>query len=110
LLRAHAEQRWLSREVIPVLRQLETKEQLPEEQFGAALAYLEVIWIEAQQRARETDAAAADLLEPSVEQTQLSGKACRYRHSVKNLRQVVDKRVNTMLDPLVAPMRTAVQR
>ncbi|HEY1458204.1 MAG TPA: hypothetical protein VGF15_06765 [Solirubrobacteraceae bacterium] len=109
LLRAHAEQRWLSREVIPVLRQLETREQLPEEQFGAALAYLEVIWIEAQQRSRETDAAAADMLEPSSEQTLLSGKACRYRQSVKNLRQVVDHRVEAILDPLVAPMRTAVR-
>ena len=47
LLRAHSEQRWLSREVIPVVRQIETGERLPEEQLPAALAYLEVIWVEA---------------------------------------------------------------
>jgi hypothetical protein len=63
LLRAHAEQRWLSREVIPVLRQIETRERLPEEQLPAALAYLEVIWCEARRRARETDTARAHLPE-----------------------------------------------
>ena len=55
LLRAHAEQRWLCHEVLPVLRQLERGDSLPEEQLGAALAYLEVLWIEASQRAAETD-------------------------------------------------------
>ncbi|MGH2832290.1 MAG: hypothetical protein ACRDK2_05905 [Solirubrobacteraceae bacterium] len=109
LLRAHAEQRWLSREVIPVLRQLQTREHLPEEQVGAALAYLEVIWVEAQQRAKETDAAAAHLGERSSEQTQLSRKASRYHGSVKNLREVASGRVSALLDPLPAPMRTAVE-
>ena len=61
LLRAHAEQRWLSLEVGPVLRQLQRRDELPEEQLGAALAYLEVLWIEAAQRAAETDAAYAQL-------------------------------------------------
>ena len=61
LLRAHAEQRWLSLEVGPVLRQLQQRDWLPEEQLGAALAYLEVLWIEASQRAAETDAAYAEL-------------------------------------------------
>ena len=61
LLRAHAEQRWLSLEVGPVLRQLQQRDGLPEEQLGAALAYLEVLWIEASQRAAETDAAYAQL-------------------------------------------------
>ena len=61
LLRAHAEQRWLSLEVGPVLRQLQQRDELPEEQLGAALAYLEVLWIEAAQRAAETDAAYAQL-------------------------------------------------
>ena len=56
LLRAHAERRWLSREVIPVMRQIETCDGLPDEQLPAALAYLEVIWAEALGRARETDA------------------------------------------------------
>jgi hypothetical protein len=61
LLRAHAEQQWLSREVVPVLRQLQQRDSLPEEQLGAALAYLEVIWIEASRRAAETDATFAEL-------------------------------------------------
>ena len=52
---------WLSHEVLPVLRQLKQRESLPEEQLGAALAYLEVLWVEASQRAAETDAAHADL-------------------------------------------------
>src|SRR6202167_6861162 len=60
LLRAHAEQRWLSHEVGPVLRQLRQRDGLPEEQLGAAFAYLEVLWIEASQRAAETDAAYAE--------------------------------------------------
>jgi hypothetical protein len=61
LLRAHAEQRWLSLEVSPVLRQLQQPDSIPEEQLGAAFAYLEVLWIEASQRAAETDAAYAEL-------------------------------------------------
>src|SRR6202035_4768886 len=56
LLRAHAERRWLSREVVPVLRQIETSSDLPDEQLPAAVAYLEVIWAEALSRAHETDA------------------------------------------------------
>ena len=40
LLRAHAEQRWLSLEVGPVLRQLQQRDGLPEEQLGAALRLL----------------------------------------------------------------------
>ena len=61
LLRAHSEQRLLSREVIPVVRQLETGEHLPEEQLPAAVAYLEVIWVEAVGLAREADAALGRL-------------------------------------------------
>ena len=61
LLRAHAEARWLSHEVVPVLRELEQRDSLPNEQLGAALAYLEVLWIEACGRAAETDATRAEL-------------------------------------------------
>jgi len=61
LLRAHSEQRWLSREVIPVVRQLQTGERLPEEQIPAAVAYLEVVWMEAGGLAREADAALSRL-------------------------------------------------
>jgi hypothetical protein len=61
LLLAHSEQHLLSRKVIPVVRQLETGERLPEEQLPAAAAYLEVIWAEAAARARQTDAALRQL-------------------------------------------------
>ena len=61
LLRAHAEQGWLNHELLPLLRQLEQGDALAEEELGAALAYLEVLWIEAAQRAAETEAARADL-------------------------------------------------
>jgi hypothetical protein len=61
LLRAHAEQGWLNHELLPVLRQLQERQDLAEEELGAALAYLEVLWIEAAQRAAETEAARADL-------------------------------------------------
>ncbi len=44
-----------------MLRQLETPDALPEEQLGAALAYLEVTWLEAARHAAETDAAFAAL-------------------------------------------------
>jgi hypothetical protein len=94
LLRAHAEARWLSHEVVPVLRQLEQPEDLPEEQLGAALAYLEVLWIEASQRAAETDAGSAELetwrthAEPPLDQ-----KAISYHRAVLNLREVIAERV-----------------
>lgn len=63
LLLAHSEQHLLSSKVIPVVRQLETGERLPEEQLPAATAYLEVIWAEAALRARQTDAALRHLEE-----------------------------------------------
>lgn len=65
LLRAHSEQRWLSREVIPVVRQIETGERLPEEQLPAAIAYLEVIWAEALALARAADTALHALDTPA---------------------------------------------
>jgi len=61
LLRAHAEARWLSHEVVPVLRELEQEDALGDEQLGAALAYLEVLWIEACGRAAETEATCTEL-------------------------------------------------
>lgn len=110
LLRAHAEQRWLSREVIPVIRQLETPELLPEEQYGAALAYLEVIWIEAQQRAQETDGAHAALKEHSSGSSALPDRACRYHRVVRRLREVVARRVAPILMAEGdIPARTPVQ-
>src|SRR5438093_1363129 len=56
LLRAHAEARWLSREVVPVIRELEH-----DFSSGAALAYLEALRIEAHHHAVDTDAARGEV-------------------------------------------------
>ena len=114
LLRTHAEQRWLSMEVGPVLRQLRQRDSLPEEQLGAALAYLEVLWIEASQRAAETDAAYAEFeaseraakidaacAEPDASLPRggwtLPSKARRYRVAVLTLRDVFGRQVAALL-------------
>jgi hypothetical protein len=114
LLRAHAEQRWLSLEVGPVLRQLQRRESLPEEQLGAALAYLEVLWIQAAQRGAETDAACAQLeacehaaegdatsthpdTSPDDGGGTLPSKARRYHAAVRTLREVLGRQVATLL-------------
>jgi len=97
LLRAHAEARWLSHEVVPVLRELE-REHLPDEQLGAALAYLEVLWIEARGRAAETDAARAELdtTGPDGEHA-LHSNARRYHAAVRRLRTTIDHRVDRLV-------------
>lgn len=97
LLRAYAEQRWLSREVVPVLSQLESPAEIPPEQLGAALAYLEVIWIEARRHAAETDAAFAELeYNPSADGA-LPSKALRYHSAVGALREAVARHVERLL-------------
>jgi len=97
LLRAHAERRWLSREVIPVLRQIETSAELPDEQLPAAVAYLEVIWAKALSRARETDAERRRLDERSPLEQPLLAKAHRYHATVRSLREAVARRVARLL-------------
>jgi hypothetical protein len=122
LLRAHAEQRWLNLEIGPVLRQLQHRDSLPEEQLGAAMAYLEVLWIEASQRAGETDAAYAQLeaceSASATEQSRerpgsldepagahsldqgggtLPSKARRYHAAVRTLREVLGRQVAALL-------------
>lgn len=96
LLRAHAEARWLSAEVVPVLRELE-RDDLPGEQIGAARAYLEVLWLEARGRAAETDAARADLdvAGPGGEQA-IHSNARRYHVAVRRLRTTIDRRVERL--------------
>jgi hypothetical protein len=98
LLRAHAEARWLSAEVVPVLRELE-RDDLPAEQLGAALAYLEVLGIDARGRAAETDAARADLdaIAPPGQHA-INSDARRYHAAVRRLRTTIYRR----LDRLVA--------
>ncbi len=101
LLRADAEQCWLHREVIPVLQHLETRERLPEEEVGAALAYLEAMWDEAMSRARATDAAHAHLRAAEREPEVLSGPAGRYHAAVRVLRGIIAERVTPLVEPLL---------
>jgi hypothetical protein len=94
ILRAHGEQRWLASKVVPIVRQLEQPELIPEEQLGAALAYLEVLWLDACQRAAETDAAYAQLDSQSVNGDRvLHEKARRYHAAVRRLRTAIGRRV-----------------
>jgi hypothetical protein len=98
LLRAHAEARWLSHEVVPVLRELKQQDSLAGEQLAAALAYLEILWIEACDRAAETEAARAELDPPGTTSEQgLHGKARLYHAAVRRLRTAVARRVATSL-------------
>lgn len=99
MLRADAEQCWLHREVIPVLREVETPEELLEEEVGAALAYLEAMWNEATLRARETDAAHGNLCSRNGVSEVLSGPARRYHAAVRALRGILADRVTPFVDP-----------
>ena len=94
ILRAHAEHRWLISEVVPIVRQLEQPGLIPENQVGAALAYLEVLWVDACGRAAETDAARAKLDRASSRGDRiLYEKARRYHAAVRRLRSAVSRRV-----------------
>jgi len=97
LLRAHSEQHWLSRELVPVLRQLEHPQLLPDEQLGAALAYLEVIWIEAAKRAFETDSERQRLDRVGPTDRALGRRARRYHAAVRTLRDVAARRVAALI-------------
>jgi hypothetical protein len=94
ILRAHSEQMWLTSEVVPIVRQLERREEIPEDQIGAALAYLEVLWLDASGRAADTDAAREELDRVSAERDLvLYHKARRYHAAVRRLRSAVGRRV-----------------
>ena len=97
LLRAHGEQRWLISEVVPVLRQLEQRHALPEDQRGAAIAYLEVLWLDAQLRAIDTDAAHATLeaTNPNGDRV-LHEKAHRYHAAVRRQRTAIARRISAL--------------
>ncbi len=97
LLRVHGEQRWLVAKVIPLLRQLEERGAVEPDELAPALAYLEVLWLEAGLRAAETDAAAAKLHPAGGAQpTVLEHKAERYAAAVRRLRHAVDRRVRAL--------------
>jgi hypothetical protein len=98
LLRAHGEQRWLISEVVPVLRQIERPGTIPEDQLGAALAYLETLWLDASRRAAETDAAYAQLDAVGTNGDHaLYEKARRYHAAVRRLRSAVGHRVQQLI-------------
>jgi hypothetical protein len=97
LLRAHAEARWLGNELTPVLFEIEQRETVAEQQLGAALAYLEVLWIEACARARETESARVELDALGGGDQALAEKARRYHAAVRRLRENIDRRVNIQL-------------
>jgi len=96
LLRAHAEQRWLSRELLPALRRLEQRDSMPPEELAAAREHLEMLWIEASGRAAESDAAYAELDAASAlarGDGSLSGWARGYHTAVRTLRYAVARHV-----------------
>jgi hypothetical protein len=100
ILRAHSEQRWLISEVVPIVRQLEQPGLIPDEQVGAALAYLEVLWLDACGRALDTDAASAMLDCASVSgDRMLHAKARRYHAAVLTLRGALNRRVAALTGP-----------
>jgi hypothetical protein len=99
LLRADAERRWLHREVIPVLREVETCEELADEEVGAALAYLEAMWSEAVSRARESDAAHRRMRSREREAEALADPASRYHATVRILRGIVAEHVTPFVEP-----------
>lgn len=94
ILRAHGEQRWLVAEVIPTVRELEQDDGVAEDQVGAALAYLEVLWLDACKRAAETDAAREQLeRDNALGDPVLYEKARRYHAAARRLRAAVAQRV-----------------
>ena len=104
MLRVHSEQRWLVSKVIPMLRQLEEPGAIEPDELAPALAYLEVLWLEAGLRAAEADAATAKLRPPDGAQpTVLAEKAERYAVAVRRLRHAVDRRVSTLTAPASSP-------
>jgi len=106
ILRAHAEQLWLTAEVMPTLRQLERPGELHKDHAGAALAYLEVLWLDACQRAVETDAALAELLEHGADgDGVLYERARRYHVAVRRLRTAVAQRVGALTGACGAGLR-----
>jgi hypothetical protein len=98
LLRCQGEQLWLICHVLPVLRELDDPDSIPEDQLGAALAYLEVLWIDARRMAHETDKASAALLasEPEPEVLRLRADARRYHAAVRALREAIERRYDRL--------------
>jgi hypothetical protein len=97
LLRAHGEQLWLISRVLPLVQVLERRE-LAEEQLAPALALLEVWWIEARSRARESDVALGRLRPAFGSATgTLCEHARRYHAAVRRVRTSLGRRVERLL-------------
>jgi hypothetical protein len=97
LLHAHSEQSWLTSRLVPVLEDLEHPGCIPEDQLGAALAYLEILWLDARSRAGQTDAARAHLgAEPDVFDD-LYESARAYHAAVVRLRGELHHRVSGLI-------------
>jgi hypothetical protein len=103
LLRADAEMRCLSREVLPSLRELERAGDSGVDAPGVASAYLEVLWIEAQERASATEAAFADAVgsadASAASPDDLLEEAERLHTAVSMLRKTVTRRIARVLGP-----------
>jgi hypothetical protein len=104
LLRAHAEARWLGNELVPLLRELEYGGPSPDD-HAMDLSYLEVLWIEACARARDTESARSQLDARSDEDHALYGKARRYHARVRRLRARIGERVERLLSTPAAAHR-----
>jgi hypothetical protein len=99
LLRAHAEAKWLTSRVIPVVRELEREPGRPRRHAGTTLAYLEVLWIEACGRAAETDGARVELDTPRRNGDALHERARRFHAAVRRMRAETAPRVEHLIDP-----------
>ncbi len=99
LLRAHAEASWLTRRVLPVVRELERDPGRPRRHEGTTLAYLEVLWIEACGRAAETEGARVELDTPFRGGDALHERARRYHAAVRRVRSATAARVARLIDP-----------
>ena len=99
LLRANAEARWLSNELVPVVRQLERNPRA-----ATSLSSLEVLRLDARRHAAETDAArlALDALEPNGDAAMYSS-ARRYHAAVRRLRARVERRLALALASVAQP-------
>jgi hypothetical protein len=110
LLRVHAEHQWLHSELLPVLEQVEDPTWSECGELDAAMAYLEVTWAEALQRARETDAAYERLAgdtswDPAT--TVLVGEARRYYGWLRDMRRRLTARVEPLLGSADAGRQSA---
>ena len=97
-----------------MLRQIETRGELPEDQIEAALTYLEVAWLQARRHAVETDSARLALgdganlgsavgdrdgfdMPARGDRARLPDSACHYCTAVRRLRSAVAARVAPLL-------------